>query len=86
MMTPERIAELRVKQREGLSAPTWILKECLDEIERLNAENNRLQSELEAHAFEISRPMLIAKNEQLAKELDQFKNPSCPTKPPIPTD
>lgn len=38
MMTPERIAELRVKQREGLSAPTWIIKECLAEIERLQSD------------------------------------------------
>jgi hypothetical protein len=79
-MTPERIGELRGNNRFEGAVISKACKECLDEIERLQADNSRLQEELDMHAFEVSRPMLIARNDQLAEENERLR--SCPTKPP----
>jgi len=73
-MTAKRIAELRSEANSNITEYlTPLLSECLNEIERLQTENARLEAELESHCFEISRPMLLARNDQLNAEVTALK-------------
>ena len=82
-MTRERIAELRSKQHDCDWAPPWILRELLNEIERLQAENSQMRIAINT-ALKLYSPTAFPSSYKMLQDAVKVVT-ECPTKPPTQT-